>query len=352
MRKYIKNWFAKENIGKNIKNTLLIILGAFVLAIGSGFFLLPFSINTGGINGISMLFSQLISPDILYYVLYWSLFVIGIIFLGPKFSLSTLVATICEPIFMTIILRTGIQTWFLERILGETPELLNGVITNYQVLANGSDGLLIVMGLIGSLLVGLSSSLTFKAGASTGGIDILTFIISKYTGIKESIPYVLMDASIVTSGVVIALVRAEHALIMSSIIGILGALTAAGVVEILYSGRINNYAVDVITSKPEEICQFAITKMDRTATIFEVKGAYTKENKTMVRIVFRRREYLKVKNAIVKIDPQAFCTFYSALFVGGEGFDHLSGKNVSSIELIKEAKKKKDEQNDERVQNS
>src|SRR5574344_1116405 len=114
MLNFIKNYFSKENILKNLKQLFLLILGTLILSIGCGFFLIPFQIVSGGVTGISIITSSFIAPDIMTYILSWSLFLLGFIFLGVKFTISSLISTIFYPIFISIILRSGILDQFLS----------------------------------------------------------------------------------------------------------------------------------------------------------------------------------------------------------------------------------------------
>jgi len=345
MSKVFENIFKKENLKKTLKNIFIIFVASILLAIGSGFFLVPFSINIGGITGITILFSGFLPVDITSYIFYWVLFAIGLIFLGPRFSLSTLIVTILEPVFMTIILRTGLQKFFLDLVLNNAPYVLeNGAIQNLGSL-DISLGLILAFALLGGLLQGVGCALTFRVGASTGGVDVLTFIITKYTGIKETVPYFAIDATIVGTGIILSIVNSSNILLISSVFGILGAFIASIAVEQFYSSRTDSYGVDIITDKPEEIVKFAIDELDRSATIFNVTGAYSGDEKKMVRILFSKREYSKIRSGIASIDSKAFCSFFRTLFVGGEGFDYLQAQNESSIKLIKKYNKSKKDKN-------
>ena len=106
-------------------------------------------------------------------------------------------------------------------------------------------------------------------------------------------------------------------------------------VEVIYSGNTSAYMVDIISSKPDEMLDFILNDLDRSATIFEVKGGYTKEDRIMIRVCFSRREYTKIRNGIVKIDKHAFCMFNQTLFVGGEGFDKIKTNEFESFKYIK-----------------
>lgn len=344
----LKSIFTKEKIKPLILNSLMIVFASFVMSVSNCFFMLPFSINTGGISGITILLKDFIDPVILNYILYWGLFVIGLILLGVKFSLSTLLSTILIPIFSNIILKTGIQEEFVHLILSyralETdPVLVNGVIVNLGEVTNATPGFLLIIGFLSSLLTGLGCGLCFKAGASTGGVDIITLLVTKYTGVKETVPFFLIDATIVATGLFINIFQARGAYVIPSLIGILSACVSSMVLSTVYVNGQNSYVIDVISKKYEEIAEFSIKEIDRSATIFNCVGAYSKEDKKMVRIEVSRREYVKIRKAIAEIDPKAFTTFYNALFIGGEGFQRIENESVDSLpRIVKNMKKKKD----------
>ncbi len=361
MLNYIKVFLQKDNLKRNLRNLFLVLFGTFVVSAGNAFFLIPFSIISGGVSGITILTAEFIAPDIMSYILNWVLFVIGLILLGFKFTISSLISTIFYPVFISIFLRTPILPEFLNVLLGEESHYIleNGIITNLAEI--GIDGgFLLVIGLLGGLIVGLGCSITFHGGGSTGGIDILTFIVSKFTGIKESIPFFLFDGGIVLIGIIIDLTKGNSIALIGGLVGIISAFMCSLMVEIIYSGQTSAYCVDIVTDKVDEICRFSIDELDRSATISKVKGAYSGKEKTMVRIVFSRRDYNKIRSGIAKIDPKAFCTFYQTLFTGGEGFENLNlnstGKYFDKLKKKIKSKKKETSENnvisEEKVEDS
>ena len=176
MLNYIKAFFKKENLKRNIRSLTLVLIGTFIVSAGNAFFLIPFSIISGGVSGITILTAEFIAPDIMSYILNWALFVLGLILLGFKFTISSLISTIFYPIFISIFLRTSILPEFLNVLLGEGSGFVleNGIITNLSQLLMVDGGFLLVIGLLGGMMVGVGCSITFHGGGSTGGIDILT----------------------------------------------------------------------------------------------------------------------------------------------------------------------------------
>lgn len=339
MLNYLRGFFAKDNLKRNLRSFFLLLIGTLIVSIGNAFFLIPFSIISGGVSGITILTASFIAPDIMSYILNWFLFIIGLILLGFKFTISSLISTIFYPIFLSVFLRTNILRGFLNILLGTNNYVLdNGIITNLADLSIVNAGFLLVIGLLGGMIVGVGCSLTFHGGGSTGGVDILTFIVSKFTGIKESIPFFLFDGGIVLIGIIIDVVVGDTISLLGGLVGIISAFMCSLMVEIIYSGQTSAYCVDIITDKVDEISEFAIKELDRSATILKVLGAYSGDEKRMVRIAFSRRDYNKVRNGIAKIDPKAFCTFYQTLFIGGEGFENMS---ISSSERYFKSLKEK-----------
>ncbi len=336
-----KNYFKKENLKKNLFNLFLLLAGTFILSFGSGLFLIPFGIVSGGMTGITILTSFFISPDVMSYILSWVFFIIGFIFLGVKFTISSIISTIFYPIFLSIALRSGLLELFIPILIGGDAKIIieNGVIQNLNSLSLDI-GLLLIIGVLGGALVGIGCSLTFHAGGSTGGLDILTFIISKYTGLKESIPFFCLDGTVVLIGIIIDMVGGDHIKLISGFIGIITAFITSSLVEVIYSGNASAYMVDIISDKKDEILSFVLNELDRSATLFEVTGGYSNEKKIMIRVCFSRREYVKIKNGIAKIDPNAFCTFSQTLFIGGLGFEKINTSEAESIKLIKKINKK------------
>lgn len=339
----IKSFFAKENLLKNIKNLVLLLAGTFVLSLGSGFLLIPFQVVSGGMTGITILTAEFIPPDIMSYILSWVFFVLGFIILGFKFTISSLISTIFYPVFLSLIQRTGLLEMFIPTLLGS--EIGSQVIIENGVIQNLNNlqidiGLLLIIGLLGGALTGIGCSLTFHAGGSTGGLDILTFVMARFTGLKESIWFFTLDGTIVTIGIIIDLVSGDHAKLITGIIGIIAAFICSMLVEVIYSGNASAYMVDIISEKNEEILDYVLNDLDRSATIFEVTGGYSKQSKIMIRVCFSRREYVKIKNAIAKIDPSAFCTFNQTLFVGGEGFAHMKSTEAETVKFLKKCQKK------------
>ena len=344
----IKNLhLTKRQILKTIFRVFLVLVGTFVLAFGTGAFLVPFNLITGGVSGLGILLKEIcLTVDIWSYIICWSLFVIGFLTLGIKFTLSTLISTIFYPIFLSIIVRTGISVYFANLLYGEdVAKIVNGVVQiSAADLKEIETGRLLIIGLFGGSFVGIGCGITFIGGGSTGGLDIIAFILKKYLNFNVSTTTLIIDTLIIVVGLIIDLLSGGTSApseFMSGLIGIVGAFSCAMAIEYIYNGLETSYVCDIITTKPEEINAYVQEKLERTTTIFKVVGGYSKEDKTMLRLVFSKREYSQIKDALAKIDPDAFITFSKAKLVTGEGFEQNETRDSSFISsLIKKTQKK------------
>lgn len=293
---------------KEIKHILLCILGSFVLAFATAVFLTPADVVAGGISGIGIIINHYLgNPNFnVVDIVVWSfnivLFIVSFIFLGKKFTIHTLIATFAFPAFLTLIMRTGMFNFISEYFNVADPR-------NDYYMA------LLLGGVFGGLFVGLGVALTFLGDGSTGGLDVLCFICYKYLHIKVSITSFLFDGIIIFTS---AFVIPEH--VISAFVGVLSALISAIVIEVMYVSTNNACIIDIVTTHYKEIDNYIIKVLDRTSTIIDAEGGYSKKNYKLVRFVVDKRSLPEVRNQIAKIDNKAFVTVSSANLVLGEGF--------------------------------
>lgn len=338
----VRNWFnglTKEQVLKFLWHIFLVVLGTFILSFGSGVFLVPFSIVSGGVTGIGILLSDFIPVDISAYIFSWGLFLLGLIFLGVKFSLTTLLSTIIYPVMLSILLRTNIASSIVQLIEPEAILSATGEITNISSIED-INGTLLICGIVGGACVGVGCSLTFLGGGSTGGVDILSFIFNKFFGIKQSLLFFLFDASIVGAGLIVDIVHGSSFRFLAGLVGIISAFICSFMVDLVYVSSQGAYMVDIISDNYEAFINYSNKELNRGCTIFEGTGGYTNEPRKIVRIVFNRRELTKVKDAIAKIDSKAFVTFTQTMLVGGEGFSKLQESRSNAIKTLQKSIKK------------
>ena len=321
----------KRTVLRLAGNYLLVTLGCFFLAAGIAVFLVPNDLITGGLSSISIIIQYFVTKsgsdfqivDIVNWILQFIFLGISFVFLGKRYTIRTLYSTLVYPLFFSLLYRLPLA--------GGTSL---GLYVHSQMFANGPDyAVLLLAAIFGGVLVGLGVAVSYAGGGTTGGVDIISVIVAKHTPIKEGVSSIIIDTTLILIGMI------AMKDINLGLIGVISAVVAGFVIQIIYVRGSSFIIADIITCKPDEIRHYVETEMDRTTTIIQAKGGYTQEDKPIVRVAFSRREWLGFKSFIASTDPRAFVTFTTASMINGEGFDPLT-----SGLLKKPAKKPENEE--------
>ncbi|MBR5144021.1 MAG: YitT family protein [Clostridia bacterium] len=299
---------SRENLLIQLKNFALVLLGTLVLAFGCAIFVIPFSIVTGGVTGISIIITNIFVSlkdqiDIVIGIITWGLFFLGLLILGWDFAIKTLVSTIVYPLAISI---------FMKLV---DPDVLDGVF--HLASSPHADIALIISALFGGLCVGTGCALTFLGGGSTGGVDILAFVFCKYVKKwKSSTIIFVIDALTVLCGLFVI-----KDLIIT-FLGVISAWIAAMVIDKIFIGSEKAFTAQIVSDKYEEINLAIRNDIHRTTTMFVASGGYSREDKTVLSVTFAMREYADLMNVIKRIDPTAFVSISQAHEINGEGFTY------------------------------
>lgn len=296
----------KQDIFKTVKNVGLIIVGTLIIALGTSLFMLPYDLVTGGLSGYAIVLSRLIPPEILSVemiitILTWVLFFLGLIILGKSFAMKTLVSTIVYPIGVALFANIT------------SPDFLGGFF-NLRLSQYSGVGVLLAA-VFSGVLVGLGCALSFLGGGSTGGVDVIAFVICKiFKKLRSSVVIFAVDATAVIFGM---FVIGDFVL---SLLGIVSAFVAALMIDKVFIGGSKAFVAHIVTGKYEEINKLIIEKLDRTTTVLDVTGGYSGDKKKMLMVSFSMNEYSEIMNIINKTDREAFMTVNQAHEINGEGW--------------------------------
>ena len=300
------NKMSKAELFRICKNFGLTFLGTLVLAFGTAVFLVPYSLVSGGMSGIAIVLDLLIdvefiTVDLIVAVLSWTLFFVGLIFLGRDFALKTLVSTVVYPPALSLFL------------LLVSPDVFGGYF--YLAGSEHPEIAFIIAALVGGALVGAGCALAFLGGGSTGGVDIFAFVICKlFPRLRSSKVIFIIDATIVALGAIVT----RNMIV--SLLGITTALVASLVIDKLFLGGSRAFVASIISEKYEEINCLVIERLDRTTTITDVTGGYSGAPKHLITVSFTMRQYSELINIINTADKSAFVTVHSAHEINGEGW--------------------------------
>ena len=160
------------------KNLFQIIFGCICLAFGTAIFLTTLNIVAGGLSGIAIIIQFFIgdkffggqSIDIFVFVLTWALWILGLLLVGKKFAIKTLVASIVYPLALSLFLRVPAFIQLADMIA------YYGMETKEAAVPIGN---LLICGIFGGVFIGLGVALNFSGGGSTGGVDVFIAILHK-----------------------------------------------------------------------------------------------------------------------------------------------------------------------------
>jgi uncharacterized membrane-anchored protein YitT (DUF2179 family) len=239
--------------------------------------------------------------DTICIILTWTLFALGWLVLGNGFAGKTLLSTCVYSLSLPL---------FTMLVDGK-------VFGGFFFLAGSKYGgiALILASLFSGVCVGTGCALTFLGGGSTGGVDVLAFILCKvFKKLKNSVSMFIIDGSTVVFGMFII---GDFVL---ALLGIVAVFVSAMMIDKVFLGGRSAFIAQIVSDKYEEINTYIIEKLDRTTTILQGEGGYSRTDKKLMMVSFTMNEYADLLAAVLKIDKKAFITVHRAHEISGEGW--------------------------------
>lgn len=282
--------------GHAARRILMAIGGALIYAVGLGFFLEPNRLSAGGVAGIALLVSQAvpIGTGILILLLNIPVMLIGMWKFGVRFMGMTVgVLVLSSPLIDLF------ASW--------------GAVTEQPLLA----------AMAGGALMGTGMGVLYRAGASSGGMDVVTKLLHlRFPYIKTGVLFLLLDATIIA---VTAVVFRNIDLALYAAIGI---LVSTYLMNIVLYGSDEARMVYIICDKPEELAELMMKKHNRGVTFLQGYGAYSGREKRVLLCVMRPKELPSTRELVASCDPNAFMIVAGASAVFGEGFKPYSAEDL------------------------
>lgn len=292
-----------RKLGRESKDYLAITFGLICYALGWVAFMLPYQITTGGATGICAIIYYVtgIEIQVSYFILNAILMGFALKILGPKFSIKTIYAILV----LTFLL------WLFQRLLegddGKLPLLLGP----------GQDFMACV---IGAGLLGFGIGVVFCNNGSTGGTDIIAWIINKYKDVTLGRMIMYCDIVIISSCYFIfhdwrRVLFGFCVLFIMSI-----------VIDYVVNSARQSVQFLIFSRKHDEIAQGISTQINRGVTLLDGKGWYSKQDIKVVVVLAKKSQSLDIFRLVKDIDPNAFISQSNVVGVYGEGFDPLKVK--------------------------
>ena len=275
----------------NVKTFLLVNLGVLLLTCGVYFFKLPNHFSTGGVSGLAILLGSVVpvSTATLMAVINIALLVLGYLFLGREFGFWT---TYCSLMYSA-------ETWLLEEL--------------FPMTAPFTDQPLLEL-CFAMMLPAVGSALLFNYNASSGGTDIIAMILKKYTTISD------VGKGLFLSDSVIALASFFFFGAETGLFSMLGLFLKSFVVDSVIESINLCKFFSIVTSKPQEICDYIIHELHHSSTVVDGQGAFSHQDKKVVLTAVRRGEAVRLRQKCKEIDPHSFMFITNTSEIIGKGF--------------------------------
>lgn len=279
------------SIKKEILKIMVMIVGSTIMALNINSFVHFGNIVPGGFTGITVLIQKLFS----------TFFDIAIPFSIIYLPLNLVPAAICYKFIGKRFAVYSVASIFITSVIVDfVPQIM---LTNEALLSS----------IFGGIVNGFAISLCLLAGASTGGTDFISLLMSKKYG-KDTFNYVLFGNSII---LVVAGSIYSWDMVMYSIIY---QYISTQVLHTLYR-RYQRLTLFIITEKPEKVYEQIRECTNHGATLFKGLGLYHKKERSMVYSVVSSDELPLVMRKINEIDKDAFIDIIRTERVSGKFID-------------------------------
>ena len=276
------------NVKKYALEYIYIIVGDFLMAVSTALILLPNQLSTGGISGIS---------TILYYLCNYPVGLTMLLINVPLFVIA--MVKVNKRLFLKSILGTVLLSVFIDLLENLSP------ITNDRFLAC----------IYGGIIMGIGTAIILKAGASTGGTDLLSYVIRAYNNKFKSSRVIIIADTIIIFFNIIFFKEIEIGLYSVIAIYLMGKM-----IDIIFEGIYFTKIMFIISEKYEEISKEIGILVKRGSTGIYSKGMYSGKQNVMLFCVASRKEVAEIKQIIKQIDKNAFIVTTDAIETLGKGF--------------------------------
>lgn len=305
-----------ENISRKrvILEFIIITIGAAIMAIGIGVFLVDAKVVPGGVSGLSMAVHYLSGGSIPVGLMIWvfniPLYIWGLKALGKEFGIRTFYGF-------------SLNSFFIDFFRGDVPGFNFIQLQNSQTITNLRENDFLFMVLIGAALLGIGLGLIFKSRGTTAGSDIVAAIMHKRFGVKPGMAIMIIDFFVIClAGLVIELkdLADQRSAVTLTLYALFLLFISGRLVDVIIDGFDYARSAYIISDKNQEIADAIMNEMSRGATAIKARGIYRNIDREVIITVVTLKELSKLTHIIKNIDPTAFVTVHNVHEVLGEGF--------------------------------
>jgi len=296
-------------IKKHAAQALLVTAGLILCALAVNAFYVPLQLTLGGVSGVATIIYQLsgrtIPLGMLIMLLNVPVFIIGWKSMGRKFILRSLAGTIGSSVAIDLLAPAFAA--FSQKYLMTT-------------LTSGAQPDPLVFCVFAALAYGVGLGLLLRAGFTTGGVDILAFVLKRrWKNLRIAQTILLMDVAVLAASAIAYRNSGTPSVLLALYSGVSVYLTSL-VVDFVVAGYDNTKLAVVITTEPQAVGSAVMTKLGRGVTSLEGRGMYTGGGRAVLLVALARTQVATLKTLVSQQDPAAFVVVTDAQEVQGEGF--------------------------------
>lgn len=287
-------FITREKLPGIVRDYVLMTIGSACIALALNIFLVPNNVIFGGLTGIATILNTLFGFPIgvTSLILNIPLFVVGLRYLGG-FAFGT---------------RTMYSTVMLSLLIDLTAGRVGRFVQTDPLIYT----------CYGGLLSGFGVGLVFRAGGTTGGVDIVARLLERWHGVRPGQAMLVIGVLIfAAAGWIYGPTPVLYALLLAFI--------ESRVVDIVIEGFSYVRSALIISQHPEAIQASLLHDLGRGVTVLEGRGGYTGQESSVLMCVVTQAEVSFLKNIVSTIDPKAFVVITEAAEVLGEGFRAVKG---------------------------
>ena len=268
------------NPKKLIKDGLSMLVGSALATCAVFFFLMPSSLTVGSVTGVSIILNTFIPLSIstITFILNVILLILGALLIGAEFSGKTVITTLLYSGMLSVC------EYFMPNLESLTGDPLIDALCYIFVL-------------------GLAQAVLFSSGASTGGIDIIAKILSKYLHFD-------IGKAVSVGGLCLASTSIFAFELDIVVLSLLTTYLNGIVVDHFIFDLNPRRRVCILSQKEDILCRFILDDLHSGASIYQAIGAYTGQAQREIITIVDKLEYRRLMDFVRKTDPNAFITVY------------------------------------------
>lgn len=284
----LKKKLGQKRIMRVFKNYLTITVFSATYAAGLCLFLDPNNLAPGGVSGISIMLSRItpLPTGTWILLLNMPILILGLWKFGLKMILSTVYCTVASSVFTNIM-----ADW--------------GALTTDRLLAAAAGG----------AVLAVSIGMIFRAGGTTGGMDIVVKILRlKYRHLKTGNLFLISD------GLVVALSGLLFKNLETALYAATAVFVNSMVLDVVLYGKDGAKMIYIISDYPGKIADRLLEDLDIGVTYIKGQGAYSGKEKMVIMCVMRKPLAPKAQQIVREEDSEAFMIVSDATEIFGEGY--------------------------------